>query len=43
MCRKLMICSHLLQKFLMENFIFCAVDDEALETIFKGLHKNIDV
>ena len=43
MCRKLRICSHLLQKFLMENFIFCAVDDETLETIFKGLHKNVDL
>ena len=24
-CRKLRICSYLLKKFLMENFIFCAV------------------
>ena len=24
-CRKLRICSHLLKKSLMENFIFCAV------------------
>ena len=43
MRRKLRICSHLLQKFSMKNFIFCAVKDETLETIFKGLHKNVDV
>ena len=27
-CRKLWICSNLLKKFLMENFIFCAVTDK---------------
>ena len=27
-CRKLWICSHLLKKLLMENFIFCAVTRE---------------
>ena len=34
--RKLRICSHLLKKSLMENFIFCAV-----EMVFKALESEI--
>ena len=30
--KKLRICSHLLKKFLMENFIFCAVSDLTIAT-----------
>ena len=33
-CRKLRICSHLLKKSLMENFIFCAVEREQKLVIY---------
>ena len=35
-CRKLQIWSHLLKKYLMENFIFCAVNAEPDETKMKA-------
>ena len=34
-CRKLRICSHLLKKSLMENFIFCAVEREQKLVIYR--------
>ena len=35
-CRKLQICSHLLRKSLMENFVFCAVQFKQSSSLYSG-------